>query len=182
MQNYKIIELRNYDVLMPFICQKCGSCCRGYVPQIPLQNLPKIAECLNKPIDEIEKLLSEAYLSESVDSNHNCIFLDNANQCSIYAMRPEPCQDYPLVSMCGNADVDCGGYLEFQKVIKSFMRRKYAAVWEQDSYKKAIRKIPENQLTVVWKIFLETKPSNSMIEEFVKLNELSDFPLKKHRK
>jgi len=54
MQVYRIVELRNYDVLVPFICQKCGSCCRGFAPQIPVGDFPAIAMHLVKTLKRLK--------------------------------------------------------------------------------------------------------------------------------
>ena len=96
MQMYKIIELRDFDVLLPFVCRKCGSCCHGFAPQIIAEDLPRIGQHIGKPSEEIMKLHKEAYRKKFTDSPINCSFLNNKNQCSIYSMRPEPCQLYPL--------------------------------------------------------------------------------------
>ncbi len=170
---YKIVELKKYDVLIPFVCQKCGACCRGYVPQIPLQELPKIAKHIGKPIDEIKQIHEKAYLSES---KLDCIFLNDANQCSIYLMRPESCKLYPLDTDFGANGVACGGHKEFHRMVDAFFsHRKYAALWDRNAYKSAIRKIPDNQLPVVWKTLTKARLSHAMTMEFVRLNELQDY-------
>jgi len=173
MKMYQIIELKEYDVLLPFVCHNCGSCCRGFAPQIPIADFPRIAQHVGKSIEEIERQHSEAYSKKFTDSPIDCSFLNNNNQCSIYPMRPEPCRLYPLKTDFGTAGVNCIGYKEFHAIVDAFFaRRKYAALWRSDSYRKPVRPIPRHQLTVVWKTFIKAKPSSATIRRFVKLNKI----------
>ena len=177
---YKIIELNKYDVLLPFVCQKCGACCRGFAPQIPAENLPKIAQHLDKSIEDIRKLHDEAYCKKFTKSPVNCCFLDYKNRCSIYPMRPEPCQLYPLDTDCGAGDVHCGGYQEFHRIVNAFFaRKKYAALWSPNSYWKTVRPIPDHQWPIVWKTLVNAQPSNAMIRKFVNLNKVPDHLMRK---
>lgn len=173
MQKYRIVELRNYDVLVPFVCQKCGSCCRGFAPQIYVNDLPAIAMHLGKSVKEIKRLHEEAYNGKYTDSSIDCSFLDDRTKCSIYPMRPEPCRLYPLETDFGAAGMNCGGHREFHRIVNAFFkRRKYAALWEPSTYKNIIRSIPECQRPVVWRTFTNAKPSKTMIRQFVKLNNM----------
>ena len=175
MQMYKIIELRDFDVLLPFVCRKCGSCCHGFAPQIIAEDLPRIGQHIGKPSEEIMKLHKEAYRKKFTDSPINCSFLNNKNQCSIYSMRPEPCQLYPLETDFGTADVNCVGYREFHGIVDAFFaRRKYAALWSPNTYKKDIRRIPKLQWRAVRSTINRSQPSKAMIQLIMKLNKIQN--------
>ncbi|HPM11556.1 MAG TPA: YkgJ family cysteine cluster protein [Paludibacter sp.] len=169
IQIYKIIELKNYDVLIPFICWQCGSCCREYTPQIPSQNLPRIAQLLNKTIEEIKKKHEDAYIREP---QGDCTFL-NEGKCSIYMMRPEPCRIYPLFSDFGAAGVNCRGHKEFYRIVDSFFfRRRYAAMHDPKYFKRKIKRIPFSQIENVLKIVHRADVSDAAIKLFLELNNI----------
>lgn len=121
---FGIIEFRNYDVLVPFICHKCGACCHSFAPQIPADDLAKITRYLNKPQEEIKRQHAECYRKRFTDTPANCIFLNEKKQCMIYPLRPEPCRLFPLLTDFVAAYVNCPGHKEFYRIVKALFARR----------------------------------------------------------
>ncbi len=171
---FGIIEFRNYHVLVPFICHTCGACCLNFAPQVPADDLPKIARYLNKPQEEIKKQHVECYRKRFTDTPVNCIFLDKKNQCMIYPLRPEPCRLYPF-TILGAADVNCLGHKEFHRIVDAlFARRTYAAMWYPEVYRGNIRAVPAREWPILWRKFVKAKPSKPMVREFFKINKVPE--------
>jgi hypothetical protein len=42
----RVIEFSEYDVVVPFVCHRCGNCCRNFYPGI--------AGLIGRPIHEIQ--------------------------------------------------------------------------------------------------------------------------------
>lgn len=172
-KKYRIIELRHYDILLPFICYKCGSCCRNYVPQIYSNKIHAISEYLGLPEAELIKIHEIAYFSKpEVD----CPFLTSESQCAIYPHRPPNCQLYPLDTDLHNADVDCPGYKEFRNIWERFAKgRRYFPLRDPNSNpKKELRAVPNRE----WPKFLRTlnncNPSSQMFKEFININTIKN--------
>ena len=176
MQKYtlKIISFRAYDVLVPFICHKCGRCCQKYAPQIPGDDLPKIAEYLKEPVESIRTQFEECYEKKITNTPANCLFLNEQNQCRIYPLRPEPCRLYPLDTDFGTSGVDCLGHAEFYRIVDAlFARRIYAAMWDpRRKDMKKMRAVPNREWPILWRKFMKTEPSDPMVRQFIKMNNV----------
>jgi Fe-S-cluster containining protein len=159
---------------LPFVCRKCGSCCRGFEPQLSVEDLPKIAKHLGKTIEEIKKLHKNAYNKKFSNSPANCIFLNFKNQCLIYSMRPEPCRLYPLYTDFGAADVNCIGHKEFNRIVDAFFaRRKYAALRASNNNTKNLRGIPKKKWQATCRTVKKARPSEKTFRLIMKLNKIS---------
>jgi len=176
---FRLIEFRNYHVVVPFICHKCGACCHNFVPQIPADDLPKIARYLNKPQEEIKRQHAECYRKKFTDTPANCTFLNDKNQCMIYPLRPEPCRLFPFTDF-GAAYVNCPGHKEFYRIVNAFFaRRRYAAMWDPTVYRRNIRTVPDREWSTLWRKFMKAGPSKPMVREFVKMNKVPEELCKK---
>ncbi|MBC8432542.1 MAG: YkgJ family cysteine cluster protein [Desulfobacterales bacterium] len=173
VESHRIIELRNYDFLLPFICYKCGSCCRKYTPQIYADNIPLISEFLDISENELIKSHEASYFSEP---QNDCPFLTENNLCSIYPFRPSNCRLYPLKTDLHAADVHCPGYSEIRCIWEEFAkRRKYFALIDPNVNKGAvIRKASKKEWPKLLKTFFRCNPSPQMISEFKKMNEIRE--------
>ncbi len=67
-QLYGIIRSSDHDLILPFICTRCGQCCREYGPQISAAETAGIAKYLNMPEDEVMTRHTEAYVRFFSDS------------------------------------------------------------------------------------------------------------------
>lgn len=172
-----VIELKKYDLIIPFICHKCGECCHNFVPQISAEDLPKIALYLNKPQEEVRIQHEECYKRKFTGEPANCSFLNKKNYCTIYPLRPEGCRLYPFTDF-GACGVNCPGHDEFYRVVDAFFaHRIYAALHlpglrEFSHRKNNIRIVPNREWPRLLRKFKKTQPSDSMMREFYSINKL----------
>ncbi len=87
------------QLLEKFECQKSGNCCRreGMV-YVTIPDMQKMATFLglqlNAFIQQFCKRENGWYVVASPTHRPNC-FLKDDNTCSVYALRPKSCKDYP---------------------------------------------------------------------------------------
>ncbi len=121
---HKVIACREYDVIVPFVCHRCGNCCRKYEPIVELELLPEIARCLGEPIDVIQNRLGVDSLSHSAGRPTDCCFLHPRHSgCIIHEVRPTACRQFPPLDGVGAGAVDCPGYREYRSVLNEFTAR-----------------------------------------------------------
>lgn len=77
-------------------CLACAKCCKGYSPIMEEEDIERIARHLGMP----EHQFAAKYLmldedDEWVIYTQPCPFLSDTNHCTIYAVRPASCADYP---------------------------------------------------------------------------------------
>lgn len=174
---YKIIELEDYDIVVPFFCYQCGACCRDFIPQFNSEDVLKIAEHIGKTFGVVERMIKESYKRFN-NKPFDCIFLTAKKRCTIYPVRPEGCRLFPLFTDFGSSDVDCQGHREFHRIVDIFFERDgYSALWEPGIYlreaKRNIRRIPEDEKPTVWQKFIKTAPSENMILRFTEINGIT---------
>jgi Fe-S-cluster containining protein len=118
---HKVIACREYDILVPFVCHRCGNCCRNYDPIVELELLPEIARSLGESIDAVQDRLRVQSLSHSADRPTDCCFLHPRHSgCIIYEIRPTACRQFPPLTGDGAGVVDCPGYREYRRVLNEF--------------------------------------------------------------
>jgi Fe-S-cluster containining protein len=174
MQNnlFQILELRDYDIIIPFVCHMCGNCCMGYSPQIPGNDIPLIAENLSRTEEEIIKAHMETCESEDSENPMNCSFLNNDNQCSIYQLRPECCRLFPLHTDFHATGIDCQGYKEHKHIFDDFFERdKYGALRDSRFHTMKLRKIPSDEWEIIAKKLQNMDISNSLLVRFLQSND-----------
>lgn len=120
---HRRIAFTDHDILVPFVCQRCGNCCRRYDPVIEMELLPEIARKLGEPIDVIQDRLRRQVLSHSAGLPTDCCFLHpRMRLCTIHEVKPTACLQFPSLDGAGAGAVDCGGYREFRRVLHAFTR------------------------------------------------------------
>jgi len=94
-QSDKIMHQAHDEVFEETDCLTCANCCKTTSPAIYERDIDRISKRLKmKPSQFIEKYLNK-------DDDHYvlkyspCVFLDEANYCSIYEDRPMACKTYP---------------------------------------------------------------------------------------
>jgi Fe-S-cluster containining protein len=79
-------------------CTQCANCCRNLDVQLGEDDLQRLAEGLNVPIEAIrqhvEHIPSDDPDIVGIFKPKPCAFLEG-NFCSVYAHRPTACRDYP---------------------------------------------------------------------------------------
>lgn len=77
-------------------CLKCANCCKTTGPLLTPKDIERISKHFKlKPGEFIDRYL---YIDEDKDyilKTKPCIFLDESNYCSIYAIKPKACGEYP---------------------------------------------------------------------------------------
>ena len=115
------IELSGNDIVVPFICRRCGTCCTTYIPRVSAEDLTSISGYLQWPTEDLISRHAEAYLERLRGRPEPCIFLTDRMLCSIYShpLRPEVCRLYPF--SFGGTDADCDAYLEHTRVVAALL-------------------------------------------------------------
>ncbi|MFH1231626.1 MAG: YkgJ family cysteine cluster protein [Planctomycetota bacterium] len=173
-----IVKFGNYDILVPFICYKCGKCCHNFAPQIPAEDVSRISQYLNKTSREIEKQHTECYNKKFTSTPADCYFLNNKNQCMIYPLRPISCRNYPVFTDFGANDIECLGHQEFYRVIDAFFNdagEENIQMCKTKEYSlNKIRTVPNQEWFALWQKFMSAKPSNHMVSNFVSINKVPE--------
>jgi Fe-S-cluster containining protein len=84
-------------------CRRCANCCRTLHIRFEEQDIEQIAEHLS--LSTVEFI--ETYLELDQDTrayktrDKPCPFLDDDNRCTIYAIRPTVCREYPYTDKEG---------------------------------------------------------------------------------
>lgn len=169
----KIIEFADYDVVVPFVCHRCGNCCREFYPGIEMEMLPEIAILINKPIREIQARLSEDCDAHNEGRPADCFFLEpGTNRCLIYPIRPDGCRQFPTLTKTGLGKVDCPGYREFDDVVKALSGNEGGSAARKATLLKEPRPIPEGEREHTLKKLGAAKASALLVREFVARNRM----------
>ena len=77
-------------------CLQCANCCKNYSPRFKVPDIKRISRHLGlKEGSFIEKYLYLDKEGDYVLKSRPCAFLDAANFCSIYEVRPSDCRRFP---------------------------------------------------------------------------------------
>ncbi len=77
-------------------CLKCANCCKTTGPLFTQKDIERIARHLKvKPGEFIDQYLRIDEENDYILKSTPCIFLGEANYCSIYSIRPKACYDFP---------------------------------------------------------------------------------------
>ena len=75
-------------------CKKCGNCCRHQEPGVSNEEIEVLAVKKNITVEDFK----DKFIAWDKDVSFLCIkpctFL-NGNECSVYALRPNSCADFP---------------------------------------------------------------------------------------
>ncbi|MBN2190604.1 MAG: YkgJ family cysteine cluster protein [Candidatus Aureabacteria bacterium] len=105
----------------PFICVKCGECCRwhGYV-HLTADDIKRMADFLK--ISEKTFIESFTRLTENRQGlslrekpSGECVFLEES-VCGIYSARPGQCRDFPQKWTAKGAENACLGLILMKKL------------------------------------------------------------------
>ncbi|MDC7124702.1 MAG: YkgJ family cysteine cluster protein [Spirochaetales bacterium] len=77
-------------------CRECGNCCKALGPRVTNRDIDKISKFINMRAGKVRN----TYLRVDEDNDYvfnkmPCPFLKDANECSIYDVRPRACEEYP---------------------------------------------------------------------------------------
>lgn len=78
-------------------CLACGNCCKSIPPLVENEDARRIAKHLNLSVPEFRKqYMTRDEDGDPVFNKTPCHFLGSDNKCSIYAIRPRACAEYPF--------------------------------------------------------------------------------------
>jgi Fe-S-cluster containining protein len=166
------IELPGNDIVVPFICRRCGTCCMTYIPRISAEDLTSISGYLKWPTEDLINRHAEAYLKRLRGKPEPCIFLTDRSLCSIYThpLRPEVCRLYPF--SFGGTDADCEAYLEHIRVVAALLMNEKSFEIYDTSFcpNRDFRLIPEAEWPEIIRRLGLSNASEDMISAFLVLN------------
>lgn len=169
------IIFKDYDLFIPFVCQRTGKRCRTFMPHISDDDLEKIAHYLHKKEEEIQNQYQECIRKKHTATPLPCIFLNSeTNECTIYHLRPNCCRLYPF--SFGGGDPDCPGYREHLHMVETMVAGcSYYTVYDSSFYPhEEPRPVPLGEWKKLFRKFMAAKPSASMIKLFVDLNHIPE--------
>jgi Fe-S-cluster containining protein len=167
----RVIEFPAYDAVVPFVCHRCGNCCRGFYPAIDMDILPESAAATGMSIAEIQTELARRCVAHNADRPMDCLFLaPGGDGCLIDAVRPDCCQMFPALTETGRGKVDCPGHKEFHRVVKGFPQAKEARV-RKATHLRQPRRIPENKWAETLLVLKKAGASDMLVGQFVLVNK-----------
>ncbi len=169
------IELPGYDIAIPFICRKCGTCCMTYIPRIPAEDLMIISRYLKWPPQDLIYRHTEVYLKRLRGKPEPCIFLNDQKLCRIYnnPLRSADCRLYPF--SYGRTDADCAAYLEHTRVVEALlMNEKSFEIYDASFCPNPdVRLIPDSKWPEIRQKLRLSNVSRNMIRALLILNNAS---------
>jgi Fe-S-cluster containining protein len=172
---HKVIACREYNILVPFVCHRCGNCCRKYEPIIELELLPEIARCLGKSIEVIQNRLGADGLSHNAGHPTDCCFLHPRHSgCIIYEVRPTACRQFPTLTGVGAGAVDCPGYREYRSVLNEFTDSPEHLHQGRSAAARGQRQIPPHARRDILYTLSAAMVSNRYRRVFTKMNGMSN--------
>lgn len=168
------IELPGNDIIVPFICRKCGTCCMTYIPSLSAEDLLAISRYLKWSQDDLISNYAEAYLKRLRGKPEPCIFLNDHRLCRIYdhPLRPDVCRLYPF--SFGGTDADCAAYLEHTRFVDILLMNEKSFEIYDASFcpNRDVRLIPDLKWPDILRKLRQSNVSREMIRAFLILNSV----------
>ena len=167
-------------IKIPFVCVRCGKCCREIGVRPLSSDVHRIAECLGIAersfIDQyLGKIVSVDVYSDGDDTLYEkqwrpCPLLF-FNTCSIYSDRPRWCRYFPgEMNTDGELGIGCPGIKQMRRVI-SAVGRGIPCIPVTDIPNG--KKLDQRRWPRIWRKFMLANPTKEMIEAFAKVNNIS---------
>jgi Fe-S-cluster containining protein len=168
-------------VQIPFICLRCGKCCREVSVQLAAFDIQRgagflglsVEDFITQYLGEIKKVEKEKIEFDRTKSWKPCQFLSSSNMCTIYEVRPLACRSFPLETDFGERGIGCPGYKQVRKVMHTIGQGVPYFVGTPSK---------SNPIQLKWKRiykkFLKVKPSDKMKQAFIRINNIpTEFTL-----
>ncbi|MEN6465406.1 MAG: YkgJ family cysteine cluster protein [Syntrophaceae bacterium] len=168
---YTKIEFAGFDVLVPFICKKCGLCCSSYVPFISEKLFFAIQYCPGLEDYSFEKF-RQSWMNRLKGNPEPCPFLTKNETCLIHKhpLRPDLCRLYPF--SFENKDNRCPAYEDHKRLVQALTSGETGFEIYDSSFcpDPEVRPIPENRRYIFLQAFLAARPDPLLVKAFRLLN------------
>lgn len=166
------IRFADYDVIVPFVCERCGWCCDHYIPRLSERDILRIATDRHWQADEILRQYMEDYDEKVHGHPGRCPFLGTDGLCAIHGhpLRPEVCRLYPFSFLDG--DERCPSFRDHRRIVAALTRDAGAFELFDSSFCPEIelRPIPNRSWPAIRRRFLEADPPVEAIPPFMAFN------------
>jgi Fe-S-cluster containining protein len=166
------------EVFIPFVCRRCGKCCRevsissAYFvdPEVQLFLNMGAREVIEKYVGEVTHQNDKEVTWMSMRPIKPCPFFDG-DRCVIYPVRSGPCRSYPLLTDFGVCGVDCPGKRDLVRAAKRLGRGipYYCEGYVEDE-KTRVRVRPERWARTLAK-YSASDPSEEALRIFIMVND-----------
>lgn len=165
------------QVFIPFICKRCGECCRKVGVDLANINPSEVAKHLGISEKEvIERYLGETFCKGKkikymiTKSRIPCPFLQG-NECLIHPVKPDACKGFPVTTDFGDHGIGCPGEEEANRTIHILGRGISYFASPIDIAEEIY--IPDQKWEKIVKKYLASHPSKEALELFLKFNQPS---------
>ncbi len=165
----------DYDVLVPFACACCGTCCERYIPHFLPEEILRIARDKRWPPETTLERYLECYEAKLHGHAGPCPFLGAEHLCAIHdhRMRPGVCRLYPFSFMGG--DERCPSFGNHRRIVGALTEGTGGFELYDSSFCPCdeLRPVPDERWPAILGRFLAADPPPEVIEPFLALNGLS---------
>jgi Fe-S-cluster containining protein len=166
------IRYADYDVLVPFVCERCGWCCEHYLPRFTESEILRIADDAHRQRDETLRQYLEGYEKKRHGREVGCIFLLGSGLCGIHnhPLRPEVCRLYPFSFL--NGDERCPSFCDHHRIVLALTRDAGAFDLYDSSFcpEIGLRPVPGDLWPATLHRFLDADPPAEAIAPFIVFN------------
>lgn len=92
----KLVKEEDAEAWKKVECLACANCCKTMTPTYTKEDIKRISAHFNMtPKDFKAKWLYKDETGDWMNTTQPCQFLDDKNMCTIYAIRPADCAEFP---------------------------------------------------------------------------------------
>jgi Fe-S-cluster containining protein len=168
------IRYERFDLLVPFLCRKCGKRCRTYIPQFTERHMEEISDYLGIPFAVCFRLCRDRRRTGAPGVVSPCPFFSKKDRlCGIYPLRPDVCRLYPF--SFGGGDLSCPEYRRHVRIVGRMTRGEAVRDVHDPSFCPAeeFRPVPPEETGRMVAKFLRAAHSGDLLREFLLVNRLS---------
>lgn len=96
----QVAKKAHQKIISKIDCLDCANCCKSTPALLTKKDIKRIAAYIKiTPRQFIHKYVIQDINGELSFRKVPCVFLEEDNKCSIYAVRPKACREYPHTDM-----------------------------------------------------------------------------------
>lgn len=166
-----------FSVFIPFVCKRCGECCRKI--GVSLCNIDVAAAA--KYLNVTEKEVVEGYTGKVISCDEEkieyekssvlrlpCPFL-RGNECLIYPVRPFVCAAFPVGTRLGDHGIGCPGKREATRALRA-VKKGLSYTKTPPTFEPKVCQIPPERWDKILAKYLRSNPSKEALKLFLKFN------------